>query len=97
MARQGEPPMTRMVIRQRAAEGAVFIEGCFDSSLGKEIPLRVDAQQTPLTCKLIKYRVVDDGGCIELAFDVPDWYQPVIEGLIASHPNEVSFGPMEDE
>jgi hypothetical protein len=56
--------VTSFTVRQPAGPNRRFIEGCFDSSIGKEIPV---AGQPG---RLLSYEVVEGGTAVDLTFEL---------------------------
>ncbi|MEZ0089962.1 hypothetical protein [Streptacidiphilus sp. EB129] len=83
--------MTRITVSQMAKFGEVFASDCFDSSVGKHVPFRIDGQSVT-TCKLLAVEVADDGLSVQLTLETPDDEPSIVADLIVEHPNNASFG-----
>jgi hypothetical protein len=83
--------MTRITVSQKAPTGERFAPGCFDSSVGKHIPFRIDGQPVA-TCELLAADVADDGTAVRLTLETPDGEPSIISSLVVEHPNSASFG-----
>jgi hypothetical protein len=63
--------MTQVVTTEFAPPGAHFAPDAFDSSVGKEVPFKVNGQVVG-TCTLLGYSVPDHGGYTTMTFEVPE-------------------------
>jgi phage head maturation protease len=83
--------MTRITVSQQAKFGEVFAPGCFDSSVGKHVPFKVDGQSVT-TCELLAAEVAEDGLSVQLTLETPDDEPSIVADLVVEHPNSASFG-----
>lgn len=61
---------TVTTVWQRAPEGTHYAPGCFDSSIGKHVPFKVNGARVA-DCKLLAAEVVDDGAAVLLTLELP--------------------------
>lgn len=83
--------MTRITVSQQAPFGEAFAPGCFDSSVGKHVPFKIDGQSVTI-CELLSVEVSDDGLSVLLTVETPDDAPSIVSDLIVEHPNSASFG-----
>lgn len=60
---------------QQAPAHQQFAPGCFDSQIGKTVPLKGDGQQIG-NCKIVGAEVAEDGLSVTLTYEVPDGLFP---------------------
>jgi hypothetical protein len=56
---------------QRAPEHQQFAPGCFDSQIGKTVPLKYEGRQID-NCKIVGAEVSGDGTEVALTVELPD-------------------------
>jgi len=60
---------------QQAPAHQQFAPGCFDSQIGKTVPLKAEGQQID-NCKIVGAEVAEDGLSVTLTYEVPDGLFP---------------------
>jgi hypothetical protein len=67
--------MGTVQIAQHAPAHSQFAHGCFDSQIGKTVPLKVEGEQID-NCKIVGAEVSSDGTEVRLTVEVPDGVIP---------------------
>jgi hypothetical protein len=67
--------METVQIAQQAPAHSQFAPGCFDSQIGKTVPLKADGQRID-NCKIVDAEVSPDGSEVRLTLEVPDGVIP---------------------
>ena len=69
---------TVTMVWQPAPENTRYAPGCFDSSIGKRVPFKVNGVRAA-SCKLLAAEVVDEGAAVLLTLELPETVRRELE------------------